>query len=407
MTKLFSIPSILLTLLIPPTVWSANLLDHVFTPGIAHAIHVQGNYAYIASANNSPDLSSEYDELQIVDISDPNHLNLVSRTEFRTRGIAIHGIYVKGVYAYLATGAEGLYVVDISDPYRPELIQNYSLGRTSGVFAVGEYIYVTGTRGGLKIITGNPRDMYEIGASQIPSNYPGYVGAKDIVVKENYAYVAYGDAGLQIFNISDPRNPFWVGEYVYPHCFSNAISINEEYAYVGCTGYEWGLQVINISNPRQPVLARYYETLDGIEDIFIKGPMVYIAYISGVEILDVEDPYNPVQCDSYDTPVQAYGISAKGEFVYIADGWEGGMLAISSPCGRESPADELPQFKTDICIPSGFSWSNNCPKKIDKKYEIKINKCMLPISIFFKDCSKEKKKKYLKLRYPKIIKNSL
>lgn len=48
--------------------------------------------------------------------------------------------------------------------------------------------------------------------------YPDAAGdlIEELKIVGDYAYLANGRAGLRIVNISDPKNPFLVGSYVYP-----------------------------------------------------------------------------------------------------------------------------------------------------------------------------------------------
>ncbi|MEO0097724.1 MAG: hypothetical protein ABIK78_06490 [candidate division WOR-3 bacterium] len=46
-------------------------------------------------------------------------------------------------------------------------------------------------------------------------NTPGF--ADSLFIVNNYAYVADGDSGLRIINISNPQMPLLVGEYFIPN----------------------------------------------------------------------------------------------------------------------------------------------------------------------------------------------
>ena len=76
-----------------------------------------------------------------------------------------NNVAVSGNFAYVAAGAEGVQVVDVSEPPAP----------------------------------------FIAGAQATPGN------ANDVRIVENLAYVADGSAGLQIIDMSDPLNPVIVG----------------------------------------------------------------------------------------------------------------------------------------------------------------------------------------------------
>ncbi len=82
--------------------------------------------------------------------------------------------------------------------------------------------------------------------------WPGHSrgSARGIQVTGNYAYVADGDGGLQVIDVSNPANPVRVGGY---DTSGSALGVHVvgNYAYVA--DYGAGLQVIDVSNPANPV----------------------------------------------------------------------------------------------------------------------------------------------------------
>ena len=87
--------------------------------------------------------------------------HFVSWSDGSTAARPAHGLAVVGRYAYIADGADGLRIVDVSDPQAPT--------------AVGR------------------------------CDTPG--SASDVSVCWSYAYVADGDAGLQVVDVTDPAHP--------------------------------------------------------------------------------------------------------------------------------------------------------------------------------------------------------
>ena len=56
-------------------------------------------------------------------------------------------------------------------------------------------------------------------------------GPRHTVISGNYVYVAAGDSGLRIIDVSDPAAPTFVGSYV-PGGQANDVAVNGNYAYV-------------------------------------------------------------------------------------------------------------------------------------------------------------------------------
>jgi hypothetical protein len=109
-------------------------------------------------------------------------------------------VYVSGSYAYIA--AEGLRIIDISNPQSPNEVGYFDTpGYARDVHVSGSYAYVAaGGKEGLRIIDiriidiriidiSNPQSPNEVGYFDTP----GY--ARDVHVSGSYAYVAAGDYG--------------------------------------------------------------------------------------------------------------------------------------------------------------------------------------------------------------------
>src|SRR5262249_33999182 len=79
-------------------------LGGVFIPGTANNVDVAGNYAYVAAGANG---------LQVVDVSDRTQPTIVAAAS--TPGDA-RDVKVVGSLAYVAAGPAGLQVVDVSIP---------------------------------------------------------------------------------------------------------------------------------------------------------------------------------------------------------------------------------------------------------------------------------------------------
>lgn len=85
-------------------------LGSAHTPGLSHAIAVNGNYAYVAC---------DQDGMAIVDVSEPTAPVIVRQVATRDRAM---DVVVSGSNAYVADGWSGLQVVDITNPSGAEVI---------------------------------------------------------------------------------------------------------------------------------------------------------------------------------------------------------------------------------------------------------------------------------------------
>jgi len=81
-------------------------------------------------------------------------------------------------------------------------------GPTYAVAVVGNIAYIGSGPRLLVIDISDPANPTLLGQSPVLGDI-----VQDVVVSSGYAYVADGEAGLQVINIADPANPVRVGGY--------------------------------------------------------------------------------------------------------------------------------------------------------------------------------------------------
>ena len=111
-----------------------------------------------------------------------------------------------------------------------------------------------------------------------------------ISYSENYLYIAAGDNGLQIFNVTDPLNPVWV-KMVDVLEYSNGVFALDDYAYVASS---YGISIFRIANPQSAYLVDVYDTEDA-QDVFVSMGYAYVADDTndnehGVVVFDINPP---------------------------------------------------------------------------------------------------------------------
>ncbi|MFM6873212.1 MAG: cadherin domain-containing protein, partial [Dolichospermum sp.] len=148
--------------------------------------------------------------------------------------------------------------------------------------------------------------------------------AMGVQVVGNYAYVADGDSGLQIIDISNPAAPTLKGNYDTSG-IALGVQVVGNYAYVADN---YGLQIIDISNPTTPTLKGNYDTSGNAWGVQVVGNYAYVAdNVSGLQIIDISNPTNPTLKGNYDTSGIAYGVQVVGNYAYVAD-WTSGLQII-------------------------------------------------------------------------------
>lgn len=291
--------------------YNPALTGSVNTPGTARGIQVVGNYAYIADWESG---------LQIVDITIPEHPFVISTIE---TGNYVSDVSVAGGYAYLAHSYSGFLVINIEDPSAPFITGtlDYS-GNFSKIIIDGNYAYILDKWFGLQIVdVSNPN-----APSLLTSLDVNLLEAQNIALSANYVYVTDAKGfGLHIIDINNPENPSIAASLATPGT-ALGISVIENYAYIA-SGYS-GFQIFDISNPSSFLVGSLVtdetDTAHRINAIKLSENYLYAARSDfGLQVFDIHDPFNLSIIGSLDTPGRSYDVEIVEKYAYIADGNSG------------------------------------------------------------------------------------
>ncbi len=224
-------------------------------------------------------------------------------------------VAIQGNIAYVAAGADGLVVLDVSDPTNPILLDRIWQGATIDYTTVdvqGQFAYVTNWGSSNKGL--NCFDISD------PSNvvfrdYVGFTYPYDVTVAGDVAYVADGLWGLYLMNISNPYNLVYIDDIDMMEN-ATALMVQGHFAYVvggGSIAGEFGQHNYNLNGFN-------LQFTDGLqwtdaEDIAVSGDFAVIANgLSGLNFVNITDPWNiinadydPLPGDTYCTAVTIFG----------------------------------------------------------------------------------------------------
>ncbi|MBI4323770.1 MAG: hypothetical protein HY674_00740, partial [Chloroflexi bacterium] len=255
-------------------------------------IALEGQIAYVAAGQQG---------LEIFDISNPANLQLLAGP-FETSGWA-SAVAISGKYAYLideeagVNGKGGLRVIDVTDPANPLPVGNLVLnGKPADLAVSGDFAYVAtsdngGLGGGLQVIdVSDPTTPKPIG------RYEAGIRARAVAVAGKHAFLSIhqGDRGeLVALDISDRANPERLASYAFaaPCCvnYLDDVQIAGNYAYLAKG--ESGLEVLDISNPANPQSIGAYDTVYA-EGLAIRDNQVFVADgYAGLKIFEVKILY--------------------------------------------------------------------------------------------------------------------
>ncbi|MBT7789817.1 MAG: T9SS type A sorting domain-containing protein, partial [Calditrichaeota bacterium] len=177
----------------------------------------------------------------------------------------------------------------------------------------------------------DPEDPFQVGRVNF-----GGADFYSVQVVEEYAYVACGELGLIIFDVSQPDQMVQVGRERSGD-YAVDVLVSGDYAYLALD--HLGFAIIDISNPERPQLVRQYRQMNGNAQALLKrDDLIYSASLNnGVFIVDVSDPNNPVDVARIETPGDALGLAFSGDYLLVADNYEGLYVAdISNPAEPRS-----------------------------------------------------------------------
>jgi|GEM_PF-2888022 len=244
-----------------PSVAAPSVVGNLSTDA-ALGVAVEGDYVYLADGNSG---------LRVINIVNP-----VAPLEvgvYNTAGYS-RDVVVSGNYAYVADSHNGVVVVDISTPASPIEVGAYNtIGSAFGVDVAGQYLYVADYNAGLRVFDiSDPTEPQYLGYYLAPDDdyhYDSDPVAQRVLVEGDFAYVAYGIAGLRIVDISTPSSPVEAGYYysdgvAYDVCLmGDEIILAENYFLTSLTYTNWpGPYEFNLISPVDG------STLEGIEETF-------------------------------------------------------------------------------------------------------------------------------------------
>jgi hypothetical protein len=277
--------------------------------GESYSVALQAGYAYMGIGPR----------LAVIDVSAPTTPVRVGRSAPLAN--IVQGVAVSGGVAYIADGASGLHIVDVTNPSSPQWKGSFDTpGSAQNVAVSGATAYVADLDGGLRIVN--------VAAPQAPAQVAFITSAalggevKGIAVAGNTAYVGAGAGGLVIVDVTTPSSPVIKGRY--QGLFAANVTI------VGTTAYvvdSSGLRVLalNVTNKLSPQLVDSASVTGVPDDLTVNGSYLYVAAgESGIHVLQI----NPDTGFLYprvtvNTPGVAHDVAVAGLYAYLADGRAG------------------------------------------------------------------------------------
>jgi hypothetical protein len=260
---------------------------------------VAGNLAYVA------DLDSV---LMVVDITDraaPVVLGSVGKTGGEN-GVALA---VSAPYAYVAVEADGMYIVDVSQPTNPTTVGIFPGAYAKDVATSGTRAYVADQDFGLRIVdVSNP-------AAPVLRGSTAMAGPFGIAVSGNFAYCADNDSGFTVVNVTNPTVPFIVGRY---RALQSTRHVEVQGIFAFLADDDSGPVILDVSDPAQPKPAADYAGRCGHLRAADDYLFVSMGYPNGLAAFDISSPRAPELLDTTATATITEGLDCDADYVYVA-----------------------------------------------------------------------------------------
>jgi hypothetical protein len=242
--------------------------------GWAADVVVSGAYAYVAAFD---------DGLYVVDVSDPTAPNIVSYLPLR---IQTADLAVAGHYLYLDNYWGIFNTYDVSDPTAPVQVnivpEPGNAGPAYGIAVSSNYVYVGNYFDGLRV--------YDVSTITNPVNiaHVGGINVWPVVVSGSYAFAGVSGRGVLIFDVSDPTNPVELGQAFNTNGITNVkitgLAVSGHYLYVagdaGSANLENtldGLQIFDLSDPANPVFVGHNVDCPYGSNVAVSGDYAFLA----------------------------------------------------------------------------------------------------------------------------------
>ncbi|MBE7500736.1 MAG: Ig-like domain-containing protein [Verrucomicrobiales bacterium] len=282
-------------------------LGFVAIPGYANNVDVSGDYAYVAAGATG---------LQVVDVSDRRNPRIVAALD--TPGNA-NDVKVIGGLAYVADGVAGLRVISVANPLAPVFVGVVDTPGDAQDVVAGPYALVADGTAGVQIV-----DVSNPAAPRIVNNVATLGTAKGVDVRGNLAAVATGTRGLITVDVTDPGLPSILATLTYGGDARDVV-LHNNFAFVA--DFSRSFTAIEVTDPRNPVVRRSTPQATGglLMDVAVSGRFAFgadVFFVNGIPIIDIADPANPTPRAILDFRAfrddNGNGIAVDSSYVYLA-----------------------------------------------------------------------------------------
>jgi|GEM_PF-4142571 len=332
-------------------------------------VWISDGFAYVARFGENG--------VSIIDVTDPLDPQLAS--VYHTSATSgTWDVKAAGGFAYLTpqNSGYGLVILDVSDPYAPELVTNFSHPDVTSAHNIwldeerGVAYLASNTSGNVEVVdVSDPYNPIHLGHFESSAGH-----IHDMMIQGDVLYASFLEGGLYLGSVAASPVPTYLGSVEYSGAFTHNAWPTADGMYVLTTDEYTGafIRIWDVSNPSNITeVASYQKNPEAIpHNVHVRNRYAFISnYTEGLVVLDISDPENPVEVGHYDTYLEpgggfngAWGVYPYDDYVYVSNlpgelfvfTFKPATLTLTEITEVVSPGGEL-SFRASLEEDTGFN----------------------------------------------------
>ncbi|MCP4420429.1 MAG: hypothetical protein GY805_27805 [Chloroflexi bacterium] len=228
---------------------------------------------------------------------------------------------IDGNRAYMAYGADGLHIADLSQSSLPKIGQHKMVGSVSDLAQVNNYVYLLDYYYDLHVL-----DVTSPATPVKLTKYDHGSFSNHLAIDGSDAFI-YGSYNVQIIDIAEPLTPSLRSTYASPEGSIGEIIPDGNVAYALNDGGDVKtFEVVDISDRNNPVFVTSVgqNCMSG-EDLLITGNYAFVSESNGcggssaLTVIDISTPNNPQIVASQPVSYKAGPLAYINDHIYMGD----------------------------------------------------------------------------------------
>jgi len=352
-----------------------SLVHSLVLPTDVRDVFLYGNYVVSVGVYT--------DEFLVIDISSPTAPVLEERPTESFSGSSFRWAYQYDDYVYLLDSGSGVWVVDLSSPLAPTVVNRLQLpmtlgclyGRGSTLYICAEEKYfhfadvsdplepvlaysgelVAGSFPYTSIVVHNNHvygreeylyagDTYgaQFGVFDVTDPYnPEWtsinLSADSIMVYDQYLYTTIGETGLDVYDIDDFDSPEHISRTAFPAGLPRDASLDSDGDWlVGVSTIPHSIALINVTNPYNPVVTDLVEFSEYVHSVHLDNDLIYVSHGQedlGTDVFGIT-PSGTLE-HTANIPNQSYRVTTTNDRAYVLSG--GGLIRVFNMSNPTQP----------------------------------------------------------------------